>query len=344
MKIDYSFKPSINDVVVGFQNDSALDYYHGLREEIYTTANRYGIQINENLTNHSIYENCLIKHVIILADANCCDPIAISKQYEYLLEWYHTMSLAISYDSIENMLKYKKAIEQLKQHYNYRINYLRADISLDNKCINSKQKIIDNLVCDTIRIKYNPIKDETYKVLLDNEAIYFFNTISKIFADYKLYHRSLSDGFIALRCGNGFFITATKTNKHPLDLTRISYVHYYDENRNELIYSGEFLPSSDVVEASFVFRDNPQINGLVHTHASDLFTRNHQFANKIKVGLSSYGIPELGKEINKVIAEYYDDFIILQEHGEVFALTESNVTMPNKMRDILENTITNVCV
>lgn len=333
MNIDYSYKPHKEDVFVGFYNHSSLPYYKELSQKMVETANRYGVQLFIDPTTQQAYDRCLVKHAIVLTDLS--DPIKASLQYAPLLDWYYTMSLAISYDNPAKMLHWKETIEGLKKKYNFRINYLRPDIADNRKCITSTEKIVDNLVCDTVRIKYNSRKDETYKIYLDAPTTFYFNAISKIYMNYKLYHRSPNDGFIALRHSTGFFITATKTCKSPLDLARISYVHHYDEAKNELFYSGNYLPSSDVVEATLVFRDNPRIIGLVHTHASERYTRNPQFADKIAVERGSYGTPELGRQINSVIKDHLDDFIILEEHGEVFSLTGNPMEIPKKMELIL---------
>lgn len=331
---DYSFKPDKKNIMVGFYNDSGLEYYDQISNDISLTAEKYGVQLIENLSDFHPFKDCLLKHAIVLTKN--LSPVEASKQYEHLLSWYNTMSLAIYYSNYEEMLSYSSTIDELKVKYKGRINYLRPDIFIKKTWVGSHQKILDNLICDTIRVKYNPINDTTFQINLDTPIKNFFQDISRIYADYKLYHRSPTDGFISVRHGTGFYITATKTDKSTLDLGRISYVHHYDEASNTLFYSGNYLPSSDVVEAAMVYRDNPSLNALIHTHASDLYTRNPDFKSKIKVGRGSYGIPELGRQINQIIKEYYNDFIILEEHGEVFALTsdilESGTVMENILR------------
>ena len=99
-------------------------------------------------------------------------------------------------------------------------------------------------------------------------------------------------------------------------------MHGYDRRSNTITFSGKYLPSSDVVEASVVFERSRQTRVLIHTHASDLFTRNEEFKHKIHVKESSYGTYELGEKIADVIDGHLDDFIIIEDHGEMFAMTD----------------------
>jgi hypothetical protein len=341
LKVDYSYKPKMEDVVVGLYNHSQSEYYSNLVTSLHETSIHYGIQTVEGTKAYQVkqYNDCLIKHAIVLTDIE--DVVEASEKYAKLLDWYQTMSLGMtSFKSYDEMVRWRDTIEKLKQHYNHRINYLRPDLFLaDGRCLISQQKILDNAVCDTVRVKYNPKLIDDQAVLLDKKYQDFFTAISKLYTDYHLYHRSPSDGFFAVRKGEDFYITATKTHKSPLDLRRLALVHDYQEKDNELSYSGVYLPSSDVVEATYVFKENPEITAIIHTHASDHYTRNEDFSDKIKVGPASYGVPELGKEINKVIKSHLDDFIILQEHGEVFAFTGDLIDIPQKMEQVLLSTI-----
>ena len=332
--LDYSCKPDKENVVVGFYNDSGLEYYDQIAEDMHLAAEKYGVQLKENLSEFAPFTGCLVKHAIVLT--NTQNPIEASQQYEHLLTWYNSMSLAIHYPSYEAMLSWRSTVEALKIKYKGKINYLRPDMCINETWVGSRQKVLDNLICDTIRVKYNPVKDSSFQMNLDIQIKNFFADMSRIYTDYNLYHRSPTDGFLSLRHGMGFYITATKTDKSNLDLDRISYVHHFDEASNTIFYSGNFLPSSDVVEAALVYRDNPSITALIHTHASDLYTRNPDFKTKVKVGRGSYGVPELGRQINQVIHEHYNDFIILEEHGEVFALCCEVLESGRVMEKILQ--------
>lgn len=333
MKLDYSYKPDKDKILVGYVTESVISFYDGIYDEMCNFAQRYGICLRKDTDiDKDSSDSYEVKHAIIISSSN--DPEVLTRSIEHLLNWYYSMSVVLVYDNKEQMLSNASMIENLKVKYDDRINYLRPDEFLKTgQCVVSKQKILDNTICDTIRIKYQPNRISDHIVDIPASVKDFFVTASTYYTDYKLYHRTPSDGFFAVRNGDGFYITATKTHKSPLNLERISFVHGYDEENNSLSYSGQYLPSSDVVEASFVFKEHPKITALVHTHASDKYTRNENFSHKVKVGKVPYGTPELGKNISSVISDYYDDFIILEEHGELFALTGE----PKKGMARLEN-------
>lgn len=338
MTTDYSRKASYDETIVLVIHDCKNNYYKNLVENIINIAGKYGVRVTDDASNLDQYRNCLIKHAIVMADTD--NPVKATQKYQYLLDTFNSMSLGIIYDSEKSMMQWRDNIEALKEKYNSKINYLRPDITLPNGMrIISQQKIIDNAICDTIRVKYNPKKNEQFDTTLDPTYKNFFKKISDIYMNRELYHRSPSDGFFAVRYKHGFYITATKTHKGNLDFSRISFVHNYDRSTNELSYSGQYLPSSDVVEASLVFKHNPDIMAIIHTHASDQLTRNPEFKHKIGVSRESYGIPELGDKINKVINKFHDDFLILEEHGEVFAILGDIKDAPAKMEKILTETI-----
>lgn len=337
MHFDYTKKPKKSEVIVGFINDSNLPFYNDIYSKLALTGDTYDIQFDHDKNiSQDILDASLVSHCIILTEEK--NPAEITKKYEHLLRKYNCLSLAISYSSKENMQNSRHIIDNLKKEYK-KINYLRPDIEIDKFYVSSEQKILDNLVCDTIRIKYIPISLSNDSLVLSEEEIYFFTETSKVIKEYNLYHRDTTDGFISLRKGNGFLITSTKTCKVALDLTRISYVENYDLTNNTLVYAGKYLPSSDVVEAYMVYKINPLLQSIIHTHASDRYTRNERFANKIAIGRHSYGTAALGEEINKIIQPYYDNFFIMQEHGEVFSFTDQNrKSIPTKFRNLLENT------
>jgi len=342
MKFDYSFKPKKEQVVVSLLIEESLhDFYQTTLDKFIGICDFYGISsINYN-GDLTAYNNCLIKHAIIIERSN--NPLITTLKYRHLLDWYDHISLGLIYENQKKMLECKLIVDNLKLQYKDKINYLRPDvITADGICCISNQKILDNIICDTIRIKYNPKQLSSRCPPLTDSLQQYFLELSKMYTEYHLYHRSPSDGFFAARYGDGFFITASKTNKSSLSLDRISYIHDYDENENILSYSGNFLPSSDGVEATIVFMNNPAINSIVHTHASDFFTRNEAYKSKIKVGIASYGIPQLGYDICKVAKDHYDDFLIMEEHGELFLLSGLGVAAINKFNEIIQRELSQI--
>ena len=64
----------------------------------------------------------------------------------------------------------------------------------------------------------------------------------------------------------------------------------------------------------------------MHTHASARFTRDPQYRQRVLVGVESYGEPRLGVLLDKALGLVDDGFVIMEEHGEVFAADEPVVS------------------
>lgn len=337
---NYDRQLNKNEIVIYFINDSSHDYYHSIYDAMLATSDRYQMTLVTDDSDFQLQDDEVkIKHAIILTDGQ--DVHSITNRYQHLLNRLDSMSLAIIYPNAAAMHSARDDIEGLKAQYRDRINYLRPNISLDGMQLITHQKLIDNAVCDTKRIKYNPKHQAIDISHLQTTYQGYFREVSRIYHDYHLYHRSPSDGFFSRRVEGGILITATKTNKAQLDVRRLSLVLDYDEETNVLTYAGDYLPSSDVVEAYIVYRDNPHVKSLIHTHASDLYTRNPEFKHKIAVPISSYGVPDLGYKVNRVINNYLDDFFIMEDHGEIFVFKDEH--KDSEIIEMFENKIITTC-
>ncbi|MCD5327527.1 class II aldolase/adducin family protein [Chromobacterium piscinae] len=238
------------------------------------------------------------------------------------LERFTTISLAFSYRDEMEMLGFEDAVEQSKSAYKGRINFIRPDekSAAGRLCV-SVHKLVENAVCDSVRVKYRA-RCLSVEPVLDgstSDARDFFLSASEVYRRHHLYLRAPSDGYFAIRTNDGFLITATKTNKANLDLRRVSKVTHFDPDRNEITYSGEFLPSSDAVEAAVIFASCPAVSCLLHTHASRLFTRNPRYRDHVTVPVLPYGDQRLGHAVSQSIRDQGRSFVIMEEHGEVFS-------------------------
>tara|TARA_Y100000588_G_C14162416_1_gene885403 strand:+ start:50 stop:1078 length:1029 start_codon:yes stop_codon:yes gene_type:complete len=338
MIFDYSYKPSKEDIVVSLLMNNCGDIYQGFEQELREYTQKFDITYLPMAdVDKEKYQNSLFRHLLILERSDNIDDAM--NQYEKLFSSYNCISIAFIYSSTDAMNKAKDSIDRLKLVYGDRVNFLRPDTYLNNSWFCSRLKTLDNAICDTIRIKYNPKKISGVTPFITHEIKKWFNSMSEFYTNYKLYHRSASDGFFAIRYGDGILITSTKTYKNPLNCERISYIHDYDEKTNTLSYSGQYLPSSDSVEAWVVFQENSDITSIVHTHASDSITRNPKFKDKIKVAKGTYGDPLIGHEINKCIRNYLNDFFILEEHGEYFTFTLEPDEISRALENILQETV-----
>lgn len=315
---DYSYLPNKDQVFVHFFFSSGNYLRQELRSKIESFRENYNFMVfidehgselkptNEQVIDHSIY---------IIDDIFKEQTVA---QITSQIRDNQTISIAFSYPNESTMLMYEKEIEILKSKYQNRVNFLRPDTNLLEQLLVSNQKILDNAVCDSIRIKFDIEKVESSFDLGKREKNFFLQC-SKIYDNYQLFHRSDSDGYFAIRVNDGFLITATKTQKTKLDLDRIVFVHSFDQNSNLIHYSGKYLPSSDSVEAAMVFDNLPEVQNIVHVHASSRFTRNPLFRERVTVPPLPYGEIPLGKSLIRALKDSSDGFIIMEEHGEVFA-------------------------
>ncbi|MFA9486784.1 MULTISPECIES: hypothetical protein [unclassified Moraxella] len=238
-------------------------------------------------------------------------------------ENYISGSIAFSYKDKNQSLLHEDEISIEKENPGSLrcLNIMRPDEVNQDGFIVSDIKIMDNIICDTIRLKYNAVCLNNNSLLntIPDDVKEFFINASKYYDRYRMYHRSSTDGYFAIRKTEGIYITATKTPKdRSLDLNRISLIKSYNRNLNTIEYNGAYLPSSDSVEAYVVFEKNPNIQQIIHTHDSKNFTRNSGRANIPFVPPTYYGEPELGDFVSKVYQETRSPIIILQEHGEMF--------------------------
>lgn len=335
MIFDYSFKPEKHDLLVTLIKEDSKDFYSNIEEKIALNAFKYGINfIPYDQIDKKQHENSIFKHIIILVHSN--NLLKTMEKYEPLLSWFNCMSVGFIYKDKANMQKSRAIIEELKNKFQDNVNFLRPDIEVNQHWLCSEIKILDNMICDTIRIKYNPVKINNRIPPLNSDFQQYFSEVSHLFQKYRLYHRSASDGFFAIRDEKGIFITATKTYKDKFDILRLAYVHDYNKRTNTMTYSGPFLPSSDAVEAWMVFKNHPKITAIIHTHASDIFTRNLKYQDRIAVLKTSYGTSEVGHEICKKIHTYLDNFMIIEEHGEYFSFTGKPEGIVSKFEAILQ--------
>lgn len=259
------------------------------------------------------------------------------------LDHYNCISLVFEYPSETVMYSYEKAVERFKSRSKDRINFLRPVRISNGRYVVPCAKIIDNSICDSVRIKYRAVCLDHAPLQLPKEIHSFFKHASELYRDFVLFHRSASDGYFAIRSPEdprSFFVTATKTYKDRMDFSRISLVTYFDRSTTRLNYKGAYLPSSDSVEAAIVFQELPQVTTIVHTHASRRFTRNPDFIHKVTVPVAPYGEVRTGELIVDALKNETDGFIIMEDHGEVFAGHSPALVSPTLLKYLKNNPVT----
>lgn len=342
---NYSKVPSFDKILVlvvnhGVPKEEFDRIYSGIADR----GKRFGFTVN-SISDYSLFKNFdgEVIHSIHLCSFEFNGEIVnelgqwISSRTSKSFAGSNTASISFKYTGNTHFTEFSDKIEKLKNKYNDSINFLRPDIYFENSAYVSDQKIWDNSICDSVRVKYKPqCQFGNFVVSEHLELSKYFERMSEIYKRLKLWHRSMSDGYFAVRFKSGFAITATKTYKFPLDTNRISFVKEFNENSNEIHYDGNFLPSSDSVEAAILFRECPSIDWILHSHASDQFTRNQKFLDRVLVPELPYGEPELGHALVDGLRNVNDGFVIMKEHGEVFSGQFSHFS---NLEDFIKNQI-----
>lgn len=271
-----------------------------------------------------------MSHLIVLTETVFDDNL-VAEVNQRLSEW-DSASIAFAYPNYEAMMSVEPVIELWKKRAGPRLNFLFPDHQVGGVWRVSPAKILDNAVCDTVRVKYIPER-RARRVALPADVLAYFKSASRLIGEEALYLRSSTDGYIAMRGEDGFYITATFTDKVEFDPERIVLVHGYDRADNTIAYSGAYLPSSDAVEAAIMFESIGGIQSILHTHASHLFTRNPRYADRVLVPQLSYGEPALGEALVAALTRVDDGFVIMEQHGEVFAGMDSPSSLIDSVRE-----------
>lgn len=333
MHYDYSRALLRDEVVVHLVDELCL--YPDLADSIAKASKRYGFQFESGACTLQAPVNrnkaVVLRHLIIIDGID--NPEFVTNKYSDLVQKCTSATIAVSYSSKSTFFRATQDVERLKLQYEGKINYLLPSL-FEEKYIPAKQKLIDNSICDSVRIKYVPKKtDELTEADIPTNIKNFFLKISDLIRVERLYHRASTDGFISIRSPdhgiNSFYVTCTKTDKANIDISRIALINSYDRRTNCLSYKGSYLPSSDSVEAAILYQELSWMNGLVHTHASNQFTRNLKYRNRIAVPPSSYGEADLGSRISSFITQSsFTNFVIMEDHGELFLSGEHT---PNRI-------------
>jgi hypothetical protein len=277
-----------------------------------------------------------VSHLILCSSRSFAQHVVDRAERE--LQQFGSVSLAFTYGSKKDAERYAAKIEKIKNAAGDRLNFLRPDEHLADLSRVSLQKVVDNAVCDSVRVKYSARQVDAYPAwdTLHDKTQKFFFDASRLYRELRLFHRSGWDGYFAARTPDGFAITCTKSNKSELDVTRISLVLHYNDSQNVVTYKGRYLPSSDTVEAACIFAACSNINAIVHTHASDRFTRNPFYASHVLIPKMPYGEFALGRALADVVGRG-EQFVIMEEHGEVFAGAGGDEVLSNITSRCLES-------
>jgi len=166
-------------------------------------------------------------------------------------------SVAFSYSSELSAYNFRDQIERQKKISGDRINIMRPDEWISGLWSVSHLKLLDNVICDTVRLKFRVQRssEEAIWSRLTSHEKSFFDEASFLFDKFQMYHRSPSDGYFAIKSRSGFYITSTKTKKDvSFDRLRIAEVLDYNLEQNLVTFSAPYLPSSDRLSTNSKFQ------------------------------------------------------------------------------------------
>jgi len=306
--------------------DDRAGHFERLSEDMSTYGNRFGFHFRAVRFSCPPPDDLRLSHLILIThiQETPCFWDELKNDLNRIADMYSSATICISYQNSSAFRDAGKTIDTWKLEFGPSINFLRPDDRSD-PVLPNYTKILDNSVCDTVRVKYKAVRRN---LSLDCPATVrtFFNSCSSLYSDHELYHRASTDGFFCCKYDDLIFITSTRTNKIQFDISRTAVIHQYDEKTNEVTYSGPFLPSSDSVEACVLLSRMPHLTAILHTHASEKITRNPKMRSHILVPPLPYGERDLGHSIADALISRERTWGILDDHGEVFTASDVDLT------------------
>jgi hypothetical protein len=289
----------------------------GLRTDLMAQAEaagrRYGFGVNTRPSAPGL------RHLMLVWDGPP-DPRILRATRQRLGREADTASAAFAYPDLEASQAAVASIDAVKTRTHDRLNVIRPDRHTAQGVFVSNYKLIQTMIAETVRVRYQPDRRaDTLPAGLTERVLPFFQAASARITDRAMWSRGPNDGCVAIRCPEGVVVTATQTSKAPLESSRLTLVHDYDEASNTVAYSGPALPSADCVELMVLASRRPDLRAFVHTHASRLITRNPRFTEGVRLGVRVSGEPALGHELAALIPRAADTLVVLAEHGELFA-------------------------
>ncbi|NTU73039.1 hypothetical protein HGB07_02585 [Candidatus Roizmanbacteria bacterium] len=198
------------------------------------------------------------------------------------------------------------------------VNTIYPDTELQGLRTISSDDLKDNIICETLRLKYNPrqhteINDIINLFRQQQNASKEIERFSHIFDAYHLFHRAPTDGALVLDS----LISSTKTFKNTMNVDDFTLLLLANPNQNSIDYAGKKLPSSDAPELLTLRKTFPQWRYVIHFHHNSI-TRGGQFPDHVTSTEMEYGTFETG---NKLIAEFkriQDNWLIIKNHGVIY--------------------------
>lgn len=156
---------------------------------------------------------------------------------------------------------------------------------------------------NAIEISEKPILDMSFKTLNDQrEKLYKAGLIGE--------RNGIGYGNVSLRTPDGFIITGSKTGSEA-ELSKEDYAKIigFDIRNNEVMYRGATAPSSETMTHAVIYREDPEVNAVVHVHNFALWMKLLNFYPTTS-GKVEYGTPEMAEEIVRLYPEAKPEKVI----------------------------------
>lgn len=185
----------------------------------------------------------------------------------------------------------------------------------------TEQSILNNIVCETIRVLYRANKDSSYETFLRLQASQEENrgdilSMQQLMKTYGLYHRSPTDGMVGMKTKEGLLVSQTQTDKTIMTPQNFSLVTALSPEANQVYYAGQKIPSSDVEFMGAL--DALPYRMAIHFHHNPT-VRNEAYASYRSHDVIDYG--RFGST-TKVVASLQhrenDSVALLKNHGWVW--------------------------
>lgn len=195
---------------------------------------------------------------------------------------------------------------------------------VDGVVLPSPEKVIDAVVCKSQRRKY---VGNQVGIDVPDSAKPLIQEIADL-GDTVVHlglNPGLTDGFVSVRHGRGFLITASETNKRDIQPRDIAHVADYVASENRIVWSGARPPSSETPCASLILDAEADIDVVVHFHCKAI-TYSPKFSSVRTERYAPYGTLAEAQELLKQRAWTGSSLVVMQGHGE-FAFAKSPAEM-----------------
>ncbi|MGY0427241.1 MAG: hypothetical protein ACWIPI_10520, partial [Polaribacter sp.] len=173
-------KDEVNVFLLDLDKRKDLDY---ILNGIFDSSESYNfnfqkIDLDTFEENNFVKLNSKVRLLIVLCEGGFNDDLVKKAVSKINKSEFTCVSFAFSFKDENQMYSCVENIEKYKAISNDRINFLRPNEFHKDSVFVSKEKIVDNSICDSVRVKYIPKINDQSKLILSDKIIGFFKNAS----------------------------------------------------------------------------------------------------------------------------------------------------------------------